>query len=151
MKELSLDKKINLALLSAIALFVMWYLYDAYSINASIENLILIGPIGALTFGLCFVEFIRYLKDSEPDKDQLESISDVIPTMVIFSGYVLSLGFLGFDLGTILFIGIFLRVNGETKWHWIVIYSIVFGMLIPYFFSLMLPYPMPMSILPTDY
>ena len=150
-KKLNPDEIINLAVLSAISLFIMWYLLDAYSINASMENLILIGPVGILTLGLCFAEFIRFLKNSEKSEEQEDNIRDVIPTMVIFSGYVLSLEYLGFDLGTILFIGIYLRVNGEKSWKWIVIYSLLFGILIPYFFSLMLPYPMPMSILPTDY
>ena len=150
-KKLNPDEIINLVVLSAISLFIMWYLLDAYSINASMENLILIGPVGILTLGLCFAEFIRFLKNSEKSEEQEENIRDVIPTMVIFSGYVLSLEYLGFDLGTILFIGIYLRVNGEKSWKWIIIYSLLFGILIPYFFSLMLPYPMPMSILPTDY
>jgi len=153
-KKLNPDGIINLAILFAISLFVMWYLLDAYNINASIENLILIGPVGILTLGLCFAEFIRFLKNSENSEnseEQEESIRDVVPTMVIFSGYVLSLEYLGFDLGTILFMGIYLRINGEKRWRWIIIYSILFGILIPYFFSLMLPYPMPMSILPTDY
>lgn len=150
-KKLNPDEIINLIILFAIALFVTWYLLDAYNINASVENLILIGPVGLLTLGLCIAEFIRFVKNSENNEKQEKNIRDVVPAMIIFSGYIMSLEYLGFDLGTILFVGIYLRVNGEKSWKWIVVYSILFGILIPYFFSLMLPYPMPMSILPTDY
>ncbi len=108
MGQLSLDKRVNLGVLVAIALFIFWYLYDAFKALASVENLILIAPIAILTLGLCVVEFIRYLKDScNEDNKQKESIRDVFPAIVTFAGYILSLEFLGFDIGTVLFISIF--------------------------------------------
>jgi len=151
MKTLSLDKRVNFGVLMAITLFVLWYLYDTYKASSNIENLILIGPIAVVTLGLSVAEFIRYLREEEVQNDKKESIRDVLPAMVIFTGYILSLEFLGFDIGTTLFTAIFLKVHGEKNWKMILIYSILFGFLVPYFFSLMLPYPMPMSILPTDY
>lgn len=151
MSGLSLDKRVNFGVLLAVALFIIWYLFDAYKALASIENLILIGPIAVFTLGLCATEFIRYLREDEIENSKKESIRDVLPAMVIFMGYILSLEFLGFDIGTTLFTAIFLKVHGEKSWKMILIYSVLFGFLIPYFFSQMLPYPMPMSILPTDY
>jgi len=151
MKTLSLDKRVNFGVLLAVTLFVLWYLYDAYKALASIENLILIGPIAVVTLGLCVAEFIRYLREDETNNSDKENIRDVLPAMVIFIGYVLSLEYLGFDIGTTLFTAIFLKVHGEKNWKMILIYSVLFGFLVSYFFSLMLPYPMPMSILPTDY
>jgi putative tricarboxylic transport membrane protein len=151
MKTLSLDKRVNFGVLLAVSLFILWYLYDAYTALASIENLILIGPIAVLTLGLCTAEFIRYIREDEIDNSNKESIKDVLPAMVIFTGYILSLEFLGFDLGTTLFTAIFLVVHGEKRWKLIVMYSLLFGVLVPYFFSQMLPYPMPMSFLPTEY
>ncbi|WP_024953725.1 tripartite tricarboxylate transporter TctB family protein [Sulfurospirillum arcachonense] len=151
MGNLSLDKRVNFGVLLAVTFFILWYLYDAYKALASIENLILIGPIAIVTLGLCAAEFIRYLREDEKTDSKKESIRDVLPAMVIFSGYILSLEYLGFDIGTTLFTAIFLKVHGEKNWKLIVIYSLLFGFLVPYFFSQMLPYPMPMSILPTDY
>jgi hypothetical protein len=151
MRGLSLKKSANFGVLFAVTLFILWYLFDAYSALASIENLILIGPIAAVTLSLCTAEFIRYLREDEIEDPNQESFRDVFPAMVIFTGYILSLDFLGFDLGTTLFIAIFLRMHGETKWKMILIYSVLFGFLVSYFFSQMLPYPMPMSFLPTDY
>lgn len=151
MKTLSLDKRVNFGVLLAVTLFVLWYLYDAYKASADIENLILICPIAVITLSLCVAEFIRYLREEETQNDKKESIRDVLPAMVIFTGYILSLEFLGFDIGTTLFTAIFLKVHGEKNWKKILIYSVIFGFLVPYFFSQMLPYPMPMSILPTDY
>jgi len=151
MGQLSLEKRIDLGVLVAISLFIGWYLYDAYKALASTENLILIAPVALLTLGLCCAEFVRNLRDKSKEKIPNESIRDVFPVMVIFTGYILSLEFLGFDVGTILFVAIFLRLHGEMRWQWIVIYSVLFGILVPLFFSQMLPYPMPMSFLPTDY
>jgi len=151
MKTLSLDKRVNFGVLLTITLFILWYLYDTYKASANIENLILIGPIAVVTLGLCVAEFIRYLREEEAQNNKKESIRDVLPVMVIFTGYILSLEFLGFDIGTTLFTAIFLKVHGETNWKMILIYSMFFGFLVSYFFSQMLPYPMPMSILPTDY
>jgi len=81
----------------------------------------------------------------------MESIRDALPVMVMFTGYILSLEYIGFDVGTVLFIAIFLRLHGELRWHWIILYSVLFGLIMSYFFSQMLPYPMPMSLFPTDY
>lgn len=152
MGELSLDKRINLSVLVGISLFIIWYFYDAYKALSSIENLILIAPIAGLTLFFCIIEFIRFLREDRKKEDKKEeNIKDVLPAMIIFTGYILSLEYLGFDIGTTLFIGVFLKIHGELKWTWIIAYSLLFGFLIPLFFAEMLPYPMPMSILPTDY
>lgn len=151
MGNLSLNKRVNLGVLLTISLFVIWYFYDANRALSSVENLLLIGPITVVTLGLCLAELIRYLREDEVEDKGKENIKDVFPAMLIFTGYILSLEFLGFDIGTTLFVAIFLKIHGETKWKQLIIYSILFGFLVPYFFSQMLPYPMPMSILPTDY
>lgn len=52
---------------------------------------------------------------------------------------------------TILFIGAFLILQKERHWWRITLYSIIFGLGIAGFFSQMLPYPMPMLFLLTDY
>ncbi len=148
---LSLNKLLDFGLLMAISLFIGWYFYDAYSELASTENLIFIAPVAVVTLGLCAAEFIRNLREKELEPKKMESIRDAIPAMVIFAGYILSLEFIGFDVGTTLFIAIYLRLHGEVRWQWIILYSVLFGLIMSYFFSQMLPYPMPMTLFPTDY
>lgn len=148
---LSLNKLLDFVLLMAISLFIGWYFYDAYSELASVENLIFIAPVATLTLGLCTAEFIRNLREKNAKTKHMESIRDALPVMVMFTGYILSLEYIGFDVGTVLFIAIFLRLHGELRWHWIILYSVLFGLIMSYFFSQMLPYPMPMSLFPTDY
>ena len=152
MRELNIEKRIDFILLLTIVLFIIWYTYDAYSALASTENMIFIAPIAGVTFILCLMELFNQLKNKDKEEGKTkDKFKDIVPAIFIFAGYILSLEFLGFDIGTVLFIAIFLKVHGEKKWKNIVFYSLLFGILVPLFFSSMLPYPMPMSILPTDY
>jgi hypothetical protein len=58
---------------------------------------------------------------------------------------------LGFDVGTTLFVGSFLWLQGERRWYWLAGYSISLGFGLSLFFSAMLPYPMPMLLLQSAY
>ncbi len=57
----------------------------------------------------------------------------------------------GFDVGTFLFIGVFLWLHGEKRIFWLLAYSFVFSASVALFFSTILPYPMPMLLLQTAY
>ncbi|MFN3986714.1 MAG: tripartite tricarboxylate transporter TctB family protein [Rhodocyclaceae bacterium] len=79
-----------------------------------------------------------------------EPVRDILPIVLLFGTYVLTLPWLGFDLGTVLFVAIFLRMKGEKN-IWLTLgYSLGFGFATALFFALMLPYPMPMTFLPID-
>ena len=146
---LSTEKIANSIVILCLATFVLWYVIDTHNASSSIENIVLILPVAAITLCLCIYEFFTQ-KDmiNEEEKDDFLS---VIPVMVLFTLYVLTLEILGFDIGTIIFLGLFLFFHGEKRLPWILGYSLVYGFIIAYFFSQMLPYPMPMTILPTDY
>jgi hypothetical protein len=75
----------------------------------------------------------------------------VLPVIILFAVYVLSLEWVGFDVGTVLFVASFLFLQGERRVTWLIAYSLVFGILVALFFSYMLPYPMPMTFIATDY
>ena len=75
----------------------------------------------------------------------------MVPVILLFIAYVLSLDFLGFDVGTMLFIAGFLLLQGERRIKWIAGYSLSFSLLTALFFSTMLPYPMPMLLLASEY
>ena len=152
MRELNIERRVDFILLLSIVLFIAWYTYDAYSALASTENMIFIAPIAGVTLILSLLELYNQLKNKNKEEEEVkDKFKDIMPAIFIFAGYILSLEFLGFDIGTVIFIAIFLKVHGEKKWKNIVFYSLLFGILVPLFFSSMLPYPMPMSILPTDY
>lgn len=128
---------------------VCWYAYDAYSASTHIANLILIIPVTAIVMVLCGIEFIRMLSVNEVTEQ--DPVSTVLPVILLFIGYVLTLNWLGFDVGTFLFLAIFLWIHGERRIAWVIGYSLVFATLISLFFSGMLPYPMPMLVLSTAY
>jgi len=144
---LSKENIANSIVILCLATFVLWYALDAHNASSSLENMILILPIAAITLCLCVYAFFT----KKVDKEKKDDVLTVIPVMILFTLYVLSLEYLGFDLGTILFLGIFLYLHGEKRLPWIIGYSLVYGFVIAYFFSEMLPYPMPMTFLSTDY
>lgn len=145
--SLTKEKIANSIVILCLATFVLWYAINAHNASSSLENMILILPIASITLCLCIYEFFTQKEDKEVKDNALT----VVPVMILFTLYVLSLEYLGFDLGTVLFLGLFLFFHGERRFPWLVGYSLVYGLLIAYFFSMMLPYPMPMSFFPTDY
>ncbi|TLP41084.1 tripartite tricarboxylate transporter TctB family protein [Arcobacter arenosus] len=147
---LSKEKIANSIVILCLAAFVLWYGVDTHNASSSLENIVLILPIVAITLCLCIYEFFTQ-NDMKVKEEEKESISSVIPVIILFTLYILSLEYLGFDIGTVLFLGLFLFFHGESRFPWILGYSLVYGFIIAYFFSQMLPYPMPMMILPTDY
>lgn len=147
----SKEKIANSIVLLCLAAFVLWYAVDTHNASSSIENIVLIIPVAAITLCLCIYEFFTQKDINMQEDESKESFSSVIPVMVLFTVYILTLEILGFDIGTVLFLGLFLFLHGEKRLPWILGYSLVYGFIIAYFFSAMLPYPMPMTILPTDY
>lgn len=140
-----------------LALFVCWYTWDAYHASSAVENLVLIAPISLIALVLCLMEFARQLID-EPTTRQDDAprfkeddLKSVLPVIGLFSIYVFSLETLGFDIATTLFVGLFLWIQKERRLVWLIGYSVAFGLLMSTFFAQMLPYPMPMTVLPTEY
>ncbi|WP_104400624.1 tripartite tricarboxylate transporter TctB family protein [Vibrio penaeicida] len=140
-----------------LALFVCWYTWDAYQASSTVENLILIVPIASIALVLCALEFARQRVVKTVEKEQNtkpinnDDLKSVLPIIGLFSAYVLSLETLGFDIATTLFVGVFLWIQKDRRLVWVVGYSVAFGLLMSTFFAQMLPYPMPMTLLPTDY
>lgn len=148
---LNRHRLVDLFVLLLLAGLVALYAADAVRASRSIYNLILVLPVSGLVLALCLVQFIAGVPRVRSAEQEREPVTDIVPVVVLFAAYVLSLHWLGFDLGTTLFLGVFLWLHGERRWVWLLAYSMSFGFLVSLFFSMMLPYPMPMTILSTQY
>lgn len=149
--SLSSHQVADLVLLASLASIIMWYCYDAYQASDHILNLILIVPVSAICLILCAISFVQQITGNSEKPEGLEPVSSVIPVISLFAVYVITLPWLGFDVGTFFFVGLFLIAHGERRPVWVIGYSLVFALAMAQFFSFMLPYPMPMLILPTAY
>lgn len=147
--ERIIHQSIDLAVLLTLFILISAYAIHVWSISTHILNIVMVIPVSIFALLLCTIEFFTKAKvESRKDK---ESFSSVLPAMLIFSVYVLSLEWLGLDVGTVIFVALFLWLHGERRWYWAVSYGVVFGMTAALLFSELLPYPLPMSILETEY
>lgn len=167
----------DLVVLAVLAVGIVSYCVDAIRASTAVLNLILVLPLSIAVFALCFAAFLISLRESrvrDPGTASPEALaatvpasadppesaaapasvrpaaapgSDMLRVIGLFTVYVLTLPWLGFDVGTSLFIAGFLWLHGERRWPWLLGYSIGFGFLTALFFSGMLPYPMPMLLL----
>lgn len=133
----------DLAVVLVLAGMSALYGFDAVRASTHIYNLILVLPLTLLVLGLCVAQLVATLRSPEPEAERPESPGDAWRVMLLFTLYVLSLDWLGFDVGTCLFIAAFLFMHGERRWLWLIAYSLAFAFLVTFFFRQMLPYPMP--------
>lgn len=147
-ETLSRHQLVDLGVLLGLAALVVWYYMDARSASTHTINLVLIGPVTGLSLLLCLIQFVRQLIWPSHDRVKVESAKGVIPVISLFVTYTLTLPWLGFDVGSALFVGLFLWIHGERRWVWTVGYSVCFASLVSLFFAAMLPYPIPMLIFP---
>ncbi len=143
----------DLLVLVGLASFALWYAADSYKASSHTVNLLLVLPVTLIVLTLCLIEFLKQVlrKPSQKDPSRLESVRSVVPVISLFTGYVLTLRWLGFDVGTALFVSSFLWLHGERRLRWNFGYAICFAVLVSLLFSQMLPYPMPMLVLPSEY
>jgi hypothetical protein len=143
----------DLLVLVGLASFVLWYLVGTYNASSHILNLILVLPITLIALALCLFEFAWQLLGGRPseESDQPEPVRSVAPVISLFAVYVLTLKWLGFDVGTALFVSAFLWLHGERRLRWNVGYAICFAVLVSLLFARALPYPMPLLVLPSAY
>lgn len=151
MKSLERHQLFNLAILIALFLISAWYLFDSWRASTHVYNLIFVLPLTTIILVVCAFTFVRELVhplEIEATKDEQQEASP-LPVIILFAAYVLLLPWLGLDVGSFLFIALFLRLTGEKSWQWALGYSAVFAFFCAMFFSYMLPYPMPLLLLPS--
>ncbi len=147
----------DFCVLLVLAALVSFYLVDAIRASADILNLILILPLSIIVLALCAAQFILNLRRNRRASPRVEPVTaepepasehqHVAPAIAIFAAYVSTLPWLGFDVGTCLFLASFLWLQGERRWPWLIGYSLGLALALTVFFSRMLPYPMPLLLL----
>ncbi len=145
-------KYAELALPIFILFVSVWYLYDAYKAEASIENLLLVLPAGIVIICLCLWIAVSHMfatkgKEAAEKKEEKNGESkevSVLAAMIILAGYVLSMNYIGFDIATFLFILTLMFLQGERRIYMLIGFSLIFAFLVSLFFEYMIPYPMPM-------
>ncbi len=137
--------------LLVLASLVAAYGIDSYRASTEILNLILVLPLTIIVLVLCLIQFVAELRGPTSIPPARDKVTDSAPVIVLFAVYVLSLNWLGFDVGTALFIAAFLWFHGERRMPWLLGYPIALSSTLALFFSAMLPYPMPMLVLSTAY
>jgi len=141
----------DLGVLLLLASLVGLYCFDAIRASTDILNLILVLPITAILLALCLAQFVVSLRSPQQVVTEEEPVAEIAPVVGLFVAYVVSLHWLGFDVGTCLFLLVFLWLQGERRRLWLLGYSVGFAFSLSLFFSKMLPYPMPMLVLDTQY
>lgn len=134
-------------MLLVLAGLVAVYCIDAVRASTDVLNLILVLPVTAIVLVLCVAQFVQNVRRPSVDVERRDASRDALPVAGLFAAYILSLPWLGFDVGTCLFIAAFLWWHGERRWPWLLGYSLGFAFALALFFSRMLPYPMPMLML----
>lgn len=142
-------RSIDLAVLLTLMVLITAYATHVGSISTHILNIVMVMPVSILALILCCLELCS--KTKPVAKEELESFSSVLPAILLFSAYVLTLQWLGLDVGTVVFVALFLWLHGERRWYWAVSYGVVFGIGAALLFSKLLPYPLPMLILESEY
>jgi hypothetical protein len=137
----------DLSVLVVLAAAVVAYCIDAARASADTLNLILVLPVSVLVLVLCALQFALDVRDLREPPPARMAAADVVPVVMLFSAYVLTLPWLGFDVGTCLFLLAFLRLHGERRRLWLVAYAIGLSMALSLFFASTLPYRMPMLVL----
>jgi hypothetical protein len=145
------SKLSDVAVLVVLAGLVVIYGVDSVRASTHILNLVLVLPVTVIVLILCVFQFAVEMRRNDEDIGSRDAVKPVLPVMALFAAYVLSLEWLGFDVGTFVFLLAFLWVHGERRWPWLVGYAVSFSSLMALFFSKMLPYPMPMLVLNTVY
>lgn len=149
MQRISTSHLVFLVLVSACAVFLNW---SAVSASATLFNLIIIVPSGALVLGLAAFILLKS-KDVSPEKTDAATkqeekkafLGDVL-LLAVFAVFCLSLTTVGFDVATFLFVWLGIVLGGARNWVIPPIYSAIFTFALTKGFGSLFPFPMPLMV-----
>lgn len=140
--------------LNSIALYCGWYFFDTYTTSTSINNLIFILPATLVAFALYLIILPSVLVQNTEDQGGRTEIlkklkANAMPALLVvaFALFVSSIERIGFDIGSYLFILLGLIICGERNWISLLLIPPIATVLLVLGFNLMIPYPIPLTII----
>lgn len=149
MQRISTSHLVFLVLVSACAVFLNW---SAISASATLFNLIIIVPSGALVLGLAAFILLKTKDDSSKEMDiatkqkEKKALLGDILLLAVFAVFCLSLTTVGFDVATFLFVWLGIVLGGARNWVIPPIYSAIFTFALTKGFGSLFPFPMPLMV-----
>lgn len=163
MSDRQLRSRLDWGHLSLVLLFAgvtIAYLADSWAASGSLRNLVLLVPVSAVSLLLCALVVIEIIRNSERAMEPAaqEEGAEPLPgsiidrykpalLMALFALYVMTLPWLGFDVGSAVFVAAALVMDGERRLWLIAPVSIGFALGATLLFRWLLPYPMPTLVL----
>ncbi len=136
----------HLAVVALVATVTALYLHDSFNASPTTDNLILILPASILALLLCAGIAVGILRRSGPEED-LPPLGRTPILMGLFALYIVTLPFLGFDVGSAVFVAAALLSDGERRLVPLLAIPICFAAITTWIFAALVPYPLPTLIL----
>jgi hypothetical protein len=141
----------HLALLAGIVGLVLFYWLDVRSVSLRPTNLLMIEPgaIFALLMAALVVPqcFRRVPEGEEEQPESLGTLGRVFALMGTFAAFALTLEWVGFDIGTFVFMVVGLFICGERNWLLNIGFSAAFTLFIVWGYGAITPFPFPLTLL----
>lgn len=148
----------HLAFLTLITGYISWYLFDTISVSTSVNNLLLVVPLGGCAGLLALVILPQCVSRAQTNEaaespEQYDPLTPKLPTerrqvvrMVLLGAslgiFVFSLAFIGFDVAIFLFSATAMAICGERRPLHLLVFSTVVTAFAIYGFRALMPYPM---------
>lgn len=143
----------HILLILIIAVSSVLYLLDARATSLNMGNLALVQPTALIVviLGLIVLAQAFPVKTPEDDDPQIRStkrheLLRVGLLSAAFAVFVLSLQTVGFDLATLLFIGVGLYLCGERRLWVILVFSLCFTGFVVFGYQQLVPESFPMTL-----
>ena len=142
----------HLAFVTAIAAWVLWYLFDARAASLDIQNLGLVQPVAILLLIVWAVTAWQTISVDAPIAPERVSERKQIPVLVaqrifgsmaLLAVYVAMAAFIGFDVATALYVAAALYLLGERNPVTLIALPIGFCAIAIYLFNTILSTPLP--------
>ena len=140
--------------LSAIVIFAIWYLENARSASIDTQNLLLIQPIViciCILYPFALFDSIKISRAGQPNlRSKREPLSRtfrirIIGSMLLLSGYVLSIQAGGFDVATFLYLFAWQVILGERRPTVLILVPLIFTAVIILSFKTLVSFPLPVT------
>jgi len=153
----------HLAFLTLIAAYISWFLYDAISVSRSVNNILLVAPVGVFGLFMALLVFPQCLKRAdaavvEDKPEEYDPLAPKLPTersqvvrMLLLGGahglLVLFLVYIGFDVAIFLFAAAAMAICGERRPLYLIGVPAAITIVGIYGFRALMSFPMPTLLL----